>query len=154
MPFVNSPSKDVFGIEALEQIRFNLRARILYDGARGDIINQYVVFCQVFTEQVKTHGYTRKAVEETIRICRDQNVLKDYLEKEEVPDVLFNAEQYERELEMYKQDLRTEAHTEGREEGRTEDIRSLMETMKLSAKQAMDALRIPLSEQSKYITML
>ena len=34
------------------------------------------------------------------------------------------------------------------------DIRSLMETLKLTAEQAMEALQIPLSEQKKYSTML
>ncbi|MCR5138134.1 MAG: hypothetical protein K6C12_13790 [Oscillospiraceae bacterium] len=54
-----------------------------------------------------------RAGEETIRICGDQNVLKDYLMKEEVPGVLFNAEQYERELEMMRQDERAEGRAEG-----------------------------------------
>ena len=59
-----------------------------------------------------------------------------------------------------------EGHREGRQEGRQEgfregadqkcleNIRSLMESMKLTAKQAMEALKIPESEQSKYIARL
>jgi flagellar biosynthesis/type III secretory pathway protein FliH len=55
-----------------------------------------------------------------------------------------------------------EGHREGRQEGfregadqnRLENIRSIMETMKLTAKQAMEALKIPESEQSKYIARL
>ncbi|MBP3691001.1 MAG: hypothetical protein J6I74_06720 [Schwartzia sp.] len=39
---------------------------------------------------------------------------------------------------------------EGKEEERIESIRSLMETMKWTAKQAMDALKIPVAEQKKY----
>ena len=37
----------------------------------------------VYDEQRKKHGRTRKAVTETIRICKDKNVLKEYLEKRE-----------------------------------------------------------------------
>ena len=43
---------------------------------------------------------------------------------------------------------------EGIEKGILTSITSLMETMKWSAKQAMDALRIPEQEQEKYRDML
>jgi hypothetical protein len=43
---------------------------------------------------------------------------------------------------------------EGVDQTRLETIKSLMETMKLTAKQAMDAMKIPESEQSKYIARL
>ena len=71
-------------------IAVDCRVKVLYDGAKGDIINQYVRFCQVFNEQVKLYGRTRKAVEETIRICRDEDVLREYLERqrEEVIDIM------------------------------------------------------------------
>ena len=71
-------------------IAVDCRVKVLYDGAEGDIINQYVRFCQVFNEQVKKYGRGRKAVVETIRICQDENVLKEYLERqrEEVIDIM------------------------------------------------------------------
>jgi len=43
---------------------------------------------------------------------------------------------------------------EGVDQTRLETIKSLMETMKLTAKQAMDAMKIPESEQSKYTARL
>ena len=43
---------------------------------------------------------------------------------------------------------------EGAEQKQVENIRSLMETMKWTAKQAMDALKIPASEQKKYATQV
>ena len=48
------------------------------------------MFTQVLNEQVKIHGRTRKAIEETIKICKDRNVLKDYLESrsKEVIDIM------------------------------------------------------------------
>ena len=39
---------------------------------------------------------------------------------------------------------------EGKESERLSNIRSLMETMNLSSQQAMNALKIPASEQKKY----
>ena len=47
-----------------------------------------------------------------------------------------------------------EGFREGTDQNRLENIRSLMESMKLTAKQAMEALKIPESEQSKYIARL
>lgn len=43
-----------------------------------------------------------------------------------------------------------QAKNKGAEEKQVENIRSLMETMKMTAKQAMDALKIPAAEQAKY----
>ena len=43
---------------------------------------------------------------------------------------------------------------EGRCEGKAEDIRSLMESMSLTAEQAMKALKIPAGEFGKYMTLL
>lgn len=34
----------------------------------------------MYNEQRKLHGNTKQAVTETIRICKDRNVLKEYLE--------------------------------------------------------------------------
>ena len=48
-----------------------------------DIIGQYIIFCHVLDEQVRIHGRTRKAVEETIRICRKRKVLTEYLKERE-----------------------------------------------------------------------
>ncbi|MBQ9064673.1 MAG: hypothetical protein IJ123_04425 [Blautia sp.] len=55
-------------------------------------------------------------------------------------------------------DMRKESWEEGKEEGielghnekLTECILNLMETMKWTASQSMDALKIPVSERSKY----
>ena len=47
-----------------------------------------------------------------------------------------------------------EGFREGADQNRLENIRSIMETMKLTAKQAMDALKIPEADQLKYISRL
>lgn len=59
------------------------KVKVLYGSGEGDIISQYVVFTKIYDEQRKLHGRTRKTVTETIRICKDKNVLKDYLEERE-----------------------------------------------------------------------
>ncbi len=84
---------------------------VLYDGKQGDIISQYIAFTKVYQEQIGKYGKTQKAVLETIRICKDKNVLKAYLEsrEKEVVDImmaLFNKEQV---LEAYVEEERQAA---------------------------------------------
>lgn len=109
-----------------KDICFNCEVKILYDGSKGDIINQYVRFCHIFNEQMKIHGRTRKTVEETIRICQIEAVLKDYLEREreEIMDIMLSL--FDEETLMKNHDatierkVRKEALREGRIEGRKE----------------------------------
>lgn len=49
---------------------------------------------------------------------------------------------------------RREGIRKGRREGKAEAIRSLMESMSLTAEQAMKALKIPAGEFGKYMTLL
>ena len=44
--------------------------------------------------------------------------------------------------------------SEGRREGKAEAIRNLMESMSMTAEQAMKALKIPAGELGKYMTLL
>ncbi len=66
-----------------------IKVKIIYNGEKGDIINQYVRFTRIYNEQVRKFGRTRQAVLETIRICIGQDVLKEYLEDrgKEVVDI-------------------------------------------------------------------
>lgn len=79
-------------------IDLEIKAKILYESDTDDIINQYIIFCKVFNEQTKQHGMTRQAVTETIRICKDRNILREYLTQKEKEVVtimmsLFDEEQ-------------------------------------------------------------
>ena len=96
----SKPDKISFSKEFFEgaDIDIEVRAKVIYESDKDDIINQYIIFCKVFNEQTKQHGMTQKAVTETIRICKDRNVLREYLaerEKEVVTIMmsLFDEEQ-------------------------------------------------------------
>ena len=67
-----------------------VRVKMIYDGREGDIINQYVTFTRIYNEQIREHGRSREAVLETIRICKDLNVLSEYLSdrEKEVVDIM------------------------------------------------------------------
>ncbi len=97
-----------------EDIDIEVKAKVIYESDKDDIINQYIIFCKVFNEQTKQYGMTQKAVMETIRICRDRNVLSEYLldrEKEVVTIMmsLFDEEQ------IMKSFIRSERHDADRE---------------------------------------
>lgn len=80
-------SKEFFGGD---ECAVEVKVKMIYDGEKGDIINQYVTFTKIYSGQVKLYGRTRKAVLETIRICKDQDVLREYLEhrEKEVVDIM------------------------------------------------------------------
>ena len=65
-------------------IDIEIKAKVIYESGKDNIINEYIVFCKVFNEQIKEHGMTKQAVTETIRICKDRNILKQYLSSKEV----------------------------------------------------------------------
>lgn len=158
LPDEISLAKEIFGMKEPGQAFLELRAKIISDSRQGDIISQYISFCRVFDEQVKLHGRTEKAVTETIRICKDKNVLNDYLTKEEVPTIMFGYFDKDYQLELLREQERDEGRREGRDEGRDEErissIRKLMKTMNMTAQQAMDALEISAADRERCLSLL
>ena len=90
-------SEEFFGGE---DICIDVKAKIIYDGKEGDIIHQYVTFTRVCQEQVSIYGRTRKAIQEAICICKNRNVLKEYLESKEKEVVNMMMELYDQEEVM------------------------------------------------------
>ena len=66
-----------------EKIAIDVEVNVLYQENETDNIGQYIIFCKVYNEQRKRYGNTKQAVTETIQICKNRNVLKEYLEREE-----------------------------------------------------------------------
>ncbi len=67
--------------------------------------HQYITFTKVFYEQVKLHGKTQKAVQETIRICKDMDVLREYLLSKESEVVDLMMQLYDKEEIMRVHDF-------------------------------------------------
>ena len=61
------------------------------------------------------------------------------------------CEVLDRVEEKGKIEGRTEGRKEGIDEARLESIRNIMNTLKMTTNQAMDVLRIPVSEREKYL---
>ncbi len=84
---------------------------MIYDGKDNDIISQYVTFTKVYDEQVKLYGRTREAVTNTINICKDRDVLKEYLSsrEKEVIDMMMTLFDEEQVMRAYVESERKEA---------------------------------------------
>ncbi|MCM1088870.1 MAG: hypothetical protein NC419_11985, partial [Muribaculaceae bacterium] len=77
-------------------------------------INQYIIFCKVYNEQMKLYGRTRKTITETIRICKDKNVLREYLldREKEVVSIMMSLFDEEEVIRSYIKSERYEAAQE------------------------------------------
>ena len=168
-----SLSEEIFGI-GNGDAAVEVRARVLRDSKQGDILNQYVSFTRIFDEQVRKLGRTRAAVEKTLRICRERDVLADYLAKEEVAAIMFTFVDKEKQLARYIKEEREDAHSKGVEQGVEQgirqgieqgikqgeetgilsSIRNLMSSLEIPAEKAMDLLKIPIEEQKNYLYKL
>lgn len=88
--------------------------KVLYQENEKDIIGQYIIFCKVYREQRKRYGNTREAVTETIRICKDRNMLKEYLEsrEQEVVDMMMTLFDDEQIYRAFVHDIKKETAKE------------------------------------------
>ncbi len=102
-----------------EECSLEVKVKVLFDGKRGDIVNQYINFTKIYQEQLKLYGRTRKTVLETIRICKDRNVLKEYLEKREreVVTIMMTLFDTEYIFKTYVDSEKREAEQNGERKG-------------------------------------
>ena len=84
-------------------------------GETDDIIGEFVTFTKVYNEQCKIHGRTEQAVRETIRICKDKNVLKEYLEsrEKEVIDMMVTLFDEEKIMKAHDKTILEQGVVEG-----------------------------------------
>ena len=106
-----SLSEEYFGGK---NTNIELKAKVIYGGKGNDILEQYIKFTKVYNGQVKEHGRTKKAVIETIRICKNENLLKEYLEsrEKEVVGIMMALFDQEEVFDTYVKSERKEAARE------------------------------------------
>ena len=94
-----------------EECAIDVKVKMIYDGKDNDIISQYVTFTKVYDEQVKIYGRTREAITNTIKICKDRDVLKEYLEsrEKEVVDMMMTLFDEEQVMRAYVENEKKEA---------------------------------------------
>ena len=94
-----------------EECAIDVKVKMTYDGKDNDIISQYVAFTKVYDEQVKLYGRTRKAVTNTINICKNRDILKEYLSsrEQEVVDMMMTLFDEEQVMRAYVESEKKEA---------------------------------------------
>ncbi|MCI6483355.1 MAG: hypothetical protein MSA24_03165 [Selenomonadaceae bacterium] len=97
---------------------------MIYLQDSDDIIDQYIGFCRVCNEQVALHGRTLKAVKEIIRICRDRNLLKEYLSEREmeVEEIMLTLFDQEHVWNIERNNIRLAALEEGIMQNKTQTV--------------------------------
>ncbi len=114
----------------------DVKVKMIYDGKKGNIINQYVTFTKICNEQVTLYGRTKKAILETIRICKDKNVLKEYLKsrEREVVDIMMALYDEEEIMRSY---IKSEVQ-EGIQEGIQEAVQvAVQEAVQVAVQEAV-----------------
>ena len=132
----------------------DVRVKILRDGKEGDIICQYVAFTRVLTEQIALYGKGRKALEETIRICKDRNILREYLKsrEKEIVTIMITLFDHQEIQERYVADERRKAYNKGGEEKSRLIAQNMLSETTLSLELIAECTGLPLDEVEELAT--
>ena len=125
-------------------------------GGDSSIVGQYVEFCKIADEQRALYGLTKKAIQETIRICLERGILVPFLtvRQKEVVDIMEMLFSQEEVWELDRRDAWQEGRQEGEVKGLFRAIKSLIETTGMSVEQAMTALQVAEKDRPQYLDML
>ena len=105
----------------------------------------------------------KKALADIRQLCGQETIaedtfdaLADYMNEPELWKIKEKAGTEKGRINMCEglRELMADSKAEGREETLLNSIKNLMETLKLTAEQAMDALKIPDDDRKKYVSML
>ncbi len=137
-PFGHGRKQYTFSYRCQEQERLELgdKTTKMFLNAKGTIgevdkdIDSFLAYVDGKTAEGK---FTKDVASEVEKVKQHKETRVEYMT-------------YVMEIKRQRKD----AHAAGVEETKINSIRALMETMKWTAKQAMDALKIPAAEQKKY----
>ena len=102
---------------------------------------------------MKEYGRTKEAVLETIRICKNRKILKEYLEsrEKEVVDIMMTLFDQEYAVERYGDEKKAEGLAEGKAEGLAEgEAKGTMKAKQEMTYKLVDR-RIPLETISEIV---
>ena len=143
---------------------------------RCKYLNNYCVFINRVRNNLATGKSIREAIVEAVRYCKSQNMMKEYLESKEWE--LADMIDFEFDINEAKEVWKEEAEAKGRAEGiaqgmekgmaqgmekgiaqgetreRINNLRNIMQALNFTAQQAMDVLKIPKEERTKYASMI
>ena len=88
----------------------------------------------LYHEQRKRYGATKRAITETIRICKNKNVLKEYLEykEQDVVDIMMTLFDDDQILKAYIKEIREETARETAREATRQTARQMIKDGEIS----------------------
>ena len=100
----------------------DMKVRVLCTGNKKSILGQYILFTQIYTKQKKECKDIETAVKNTIEICMNDEILKEYLDyrKMEVQEMITAFTTQEEAFESFLKDEVKRGRKEGEEKGRKE----------------------------------
>ena len=124
----------------------DLKIKVLKKAGKKNIVEEYVSFCHIFDKQIKLHGQTHEAVTETLKICQNRSILKNYLkerqkEAEDIMSILFSQEEV---TERYGYERFLEGESQGINKA-SENIALSMLKEKMNADIVAKCTKLPLS---------
>lgn len=98
----------------------DMKVRVLCTGSKKSILGQYILFTRVYTKQKKECKDIETAVKNTIEICMNDDILKEYLDyrKMEVQEMITAFTTQEEAFESFLKD----EVKRGREEGKIDTL--------------------------------
>ena len=108
-----------------------LTIHIIRKRGTGDILDQYIEFCEIFDEQVVLYGRTEKAATETIKKCIERGVLVSFLSdrRKEVVSIMTTLFSQEEVWTTELNNIAKRVRAEGRAEGEFNTIRKMLKVM-------------------------
>ena len=97
----------------------DMKVRVICTGDKSNILGQYILFTQIFTRQKNECNNVEEAIKNTIEICMNEEILKEYLsiKKTEVQDMVNEYMKQETAFKIFMDDQRQTGLREGRKEG-------------------------------------
>ena len=128
-----------------------VEVKVLRSRGDGNIVDQYIRFCEISDSQRKQYGYTLQAVEETLRQCVEEGILMPFLasRESEVRDIMMTLFDQEQITRIHEYNLVREAHEGGVREGHREGHREGLKTgQREGLEEGMHAMVLTLKEFS------
>ncbi len=134
----------------MPQIKYKHSAKAsVFEDLFSDPENLYIRFCKIFDEQRTTYpNDTFKAINETIRICTDNEILKEYLQKREseVIDIMMSLFSQEYATKMMILEERQDAEAKAKAEKAAETALKLLPMNLLSINEIAAVTDLPIEK--------
>ena len=117
------------------------------------ILKEYIKFSKTLDANNKKYGYTKKSINETIKYCIGNDILKDYLNeyKKEVYNIMTSVYDQKTATDMYGREQFTEGLQEGLQQGMVNILVRQFKDKKISAKDGAEYLNITVNEFLKLV---